>query len=123
MNLDQIPESDRVSEDAALRRNPSHPGPGIREGCIGEYAARHGGARDVRDAAQRLGVDLEMLERVIEGRCAISPRLALKLEAAGWGDAQSWLWRQANYDLAQARKQIDGSGGVSESVAFTAAEA
>ena len=109
MNFDDMPESDRVRKDAALRLHPSHPGSGVREGCIGEYAARHGGARNVSEAALRLGVDREMLSQVIDGRRAIAPELALKLEAAGWGDAQPWVWRQANYDLAQARKRLDGN--------------
>lgn len=76
-------------------------------GCIGEYATRHGGARTVSEAAARLGVDRKALSRVLAGRCRISLELALKLEAAGWGSAQSWTWQQASYDLEQARKRLN----------------
>lgn len=98
-------ESIEASEDAWLRRNPSHPGHAILDGCIGPDAADSGGARNVSEAAARLGVDRTTLSRVIRGQCGISPALALKLESIGWGSAKSWLWRQASYDLEQARRR------------------
>ena len=94
-------------EDAWLRRNPSHPGHAILDGCIGPNTVDCGGARNVSDAAVRLGVDRKTLSRVIRGQSGISPDLALKLESIGWGSARSWLWRQANYDLEQARKRAE----------------
>ncbi len=93
------------SEHAALRVTPSHPGPSIRRSCIGSEAAGCGGALTVKDAAERLGVSRVALSRLLNARAGISPELALRLEAAGWGDAMSWTWRQASYDLAQARKR------------------
>ena len=93
------------SGHAALRVAPSHPGPSIRRSCIGSEAAGCGGALTVRDAAERLGVSRAALSRVLNPRASISPELALRLEAVGWGDAASWTWRQACYDLAQARKR------------------
>ena len=57
-------------------------------------------------AAERLGVDRKTLSRVIHGHCAISPEMAVQLESLGWGIAESWLRRQARYDLAQARKRL-----------------
>ena len=100
-------ESIEVREDAWLRRNPSHPGHAILDGCIGPDAADSGGARNVSEAAARLGVDRKTLARVIHGQCGISPALALKLESVGWGSARSWLWRQASYDLEQARRRAE----------------
>lgn len=93
------------SEHAALRVDPSHPGPSIRRSCIGSEAAGCGGALTVKDAAERLGVSRVALSRVLNAHAGISPELALRLEAVGWGDAMSWTWRQASYDLAQARKR------------------
>lgn len=93
------------SEHAALRVAPSHPGPSTRRSCIGSEAAGCGGARTVKDAAERLGVSRVALSRVLNAQAGISPELALRLEAVGWGDAMSWTWRQASYDLAQARKR------------------
>jgi plasmid maintenance system antidote protein VapI len=31
--------------------------------------------------------------------------MAIRLEKAGWSNAEFWLRRQASYDLAQARKR------------------
>jgi plasmid maintenance system antidote protein VapI len=33
--------------------------------------------------------------------------MAIRLEKAGWSNAEFWLRRQASYDLAQARKRQD----------------
>lgn len=96
--------SDKVCYDAWMRRNPSHPGSHIYHGCM---EAPDGG-RDlgVGEAARKLGVSRTALSRVLNGRAAISPTLALKLEAVGWGSADSWLILQMTYDLAQERNRI-----------------
>ena len=93
-------------DNAWLRLNPQHPGGAIADACIGPDAAQHGGAANVTAAAKRLGVDRKTLSRVIHGHCAISPDMAVRLESVGWGSAESWLWRQARYDLTQARKRL-----------------
>ena len=65
------------------------------------------------DAARKLGVTRVTLSRVLHGRAGISVSLALKLEAAGWGTADAWLWRQAQYDLARERNRLgQWPGGV-----------
>ena len=87
--------SNKVREDAWLRRNPPHPGPGILNGVDG---------MTLGEAAKRLGVSRASLSRLVNGRCAISPAMALKLERAGWGAADIWVRLQAAYDLAQARR-------------------
>lgn len=97
-------------EDAWQRLNPQHPGAAIADACIGPGAAPHGGAASVSAAAERLGVDRKTLSRVIHGHCAISPDMAVRLESVGWGSAESWLWRQARHDLAQARKRRSAAG-------------
>lgn len=33
--------------------------------------------------------------------------MAIRLEKAGWSNAEFWLRRQANFNLAQARKNED----------------
>ena len=33
--------------------------------------------------------------------------MALRLEKAGWGTAESWLRNQISYDLWQAKQHID----------------
>jgi antitoxin HigA-1 len=41
---------------------------------------------------------------VLNGHAAISPDMAIRLEKAGWSNADHWLRLQAAYDLAQARR-------------------
>ena len=80
---------------------PPHPGPGIRENCLIPLGL------NVTEAARVLGVARHTLSRVLNGRAAISPEMAIRLEKAGWSDAGFWLRRQASYDLARARKRED----------------
>ena len=62
----------------------------------------------VNDFAARLGVSRNTASRLLNGRSGISPDVALALERIGWSDADFWMRRQANYDLARARQR--GSG-------------
>ena len=57
-------------------------------------------------AAKKLGVSRNTLSRVINGASGISPEMAIKLEAAGWGTADVWLRRQSQYDLARERNRL-----------------
>ena len=62
----------------------------------------------VTDAAKQLGVTRAALSRVLNERAAISPEMALRLEAwlglENGGHADAWIAQQAAYDLWQARK-------------------
>ncbi|MCY4182190.1 MAG: HigA family addiction module antitoxin [Gammaproteobacteria bacterium] len=81
--------------------NPPHPGRSIRENCLAPLGL------SVTGAAQVLGVARHTLSRVLHGHAAVSPEMAIRLEMAGWSNAEFWLRRQAAYDLAQARKRQD----------------
>ena len=83
-------KSSKPGVEAWMRHNPPRPSSALRRHCVGEYAARHGGTRNLSEAAPRLGVVRKTLVRVFAGRRAISPELSLELEAAGWGNARSW---------------------------------
>jgi len=82
--------------------NPPHPGETLREDILPALALT------VTEAAMQLDVTRAALSRVINGRAAISPEMALRLE--GWlgvengGSADLWISQQAGYDLWQARK-------------------
>ena len=52
-----------------------------------------------------LGVSRNTMSRLINGRCGISPAMALALERIGWSNAEFWMRRQAQYDLAQERRR------------------
>ena len=57
----------------------------------------------IADAAKGLGVTRQQLYRVINGECAITPEMAIRLEKAIGSTADTWLRMQMNYDLAQIR--------------------
>ncbi|MDE0704235.1 MAG: HigA family addiction module antitoxin [Rhodospirillaceae bacterium] len=76
-----------------------HPGRSIRENCLEPLGL------NVTEAAKILGVARHTLSRVLNGHAAISPEMAIRLEKAGWSNAEFWLRRQTTYDLVQARKE------------------
>jgi len=82
--------------------NPPHPGETLREDVLPALGLT------VTDAAAQLGVTRAALSRVLNGRAAISPNMALRIE--GWlgvengGSADAWLAQQTAYDLWQARE-------------------
>ena len=59
----------------------------------------------IRDASRKLGVSRVTLSRVLNGKAALTPNLALRLELAGIGNARLWLDMQTSYELAQARSK------------------
>lgn len=82
--------------------NPPHPGLTLRDDVLPALGL------SVTEAATQLGVTRATLSRVLNGRAAISPEMALRIE--GWlgiergGRADLWIERQAGFDLWQARK-------------------
>ena len=86
-----------------MMKSPPHPGVMLREDVLAPLGL------SVTEAAERLGMSRVALSRVLNGRAAISPDLAVRLERAGVSTARAWLSMQANYDLAEAmqRQQPD----------------
>ena len=82
-------------------KNPPHPGLSIKENCREPLGV------NVSEAARILGVARHTLSRVLHGHAAISPEMAVRLEKAGWSNAEFWLRHQTNYDLAQVRRTED----------------
>ena len=82
-----------------VMNNPPHPGLSIRENCLVPLGL------NVTEAAKVLGGARHTLSRVLNGHAAISPEMAIRLEKAGWSNAEFWLRRQATWDLVQARKR------------------
>ena len=81
--------------------NPPHPGEIIREDCIKPLGLT------VTEAAEGLGVSRQSLSELLNGRNGISAEMAIRLEKAGWGSAESWLRNQATYDLWHAKQHSD----------------
>jgi len=82
-------------------KNPPHPGRSIQLTCLEPLGL------SVTDAAKGLGVARHTLSRVLNGHAGISAEMAIRLEKAGWSNAEFWLRLQAAYDLAQARRRQD----------------
>lgn len=82
--------------------NPPHPGETLREDILPALGLT------VTQAAVQLNVTRAALSRVLNGRAAISPEMALRLEV--WlcvenvGSADLWVGQQATYDLWKARQ-------------------
>ncbi|MCO6453339.1 MAG: HigA family addiction module antidote protein [Caldilineales bacterium] len=81
-------------------KSPPHPG-GVVKDCIEDLGL------SVTDAAKVLDVTRPTLSRVINGRSAISPEMAIRLSKAFGSTPEMWLRMQTAYDLAQARKHAD----------------
>jgi addiction module HigA family antidote len=80
---------------------PPHPGETLKEDILPTLGL------SVTEAASQLGVTRAAFSRVINGRAAISPEMALRLEAwlgvENGGRADLWIAQQAAYDLWLAR--------------------
>lgn len=82
-----------------MMHDPSHPGEVIKHDCIDALQLT------VTDAAGGLGVSRKALSALINGKSGVSPNMAIRLEKAGWGTADTWLRIQMQFDLWQARKK------------------
>jgi addiction module HigA family antidote len=78
--------------------SPPHPGEILREDCLAPLSLT------ITDAAKNLGVSRQSLSELLNGRAGISADMALRLELAGLGSAESWLRNQISYDLWQAKQ-------------------
>jgi addiction module HigA family antidote len=78
-----------------------HPGVLVRQNCLERFHL------SVTEAAHALGVSRQALTNLLGGRAAISPEMALRLDKAFGGGAETWLQRQVLYDLAKARLRLD----------------
>jgi antitoxin HigA-1 len=81
--------------------NPPHPGEFIRETYIEPFEI------SVRSLAESLSVAPSTLARIVSGRSAVSPEMALRLSKAVGRSPESWLAMQHNYDLWLAKKSAD----------------
>lgn len=84
--------------------NPPHPGLTLRDDVLPALRL------NVTEAARQLDVSRVALSRVLNGRAAISPEMALRIDA--WlgvergGEARLWLAEQSAYDIWQAAQRF-----------------
>lgn len=79
--------------------NPPHPGEILREECLKPLHL------SVTAAAMGLGISRGSLSELLNGHNGVSAEMAIRLEKAGWGSADSWLRNQLSYDLWNARRR------------------
>lgn len=79
-------------------KNPPHPGVVVFDECIAPLGL------SITDAAAALGVTRNTLSELVNGRRGISPEMAVRLSKVFGGTEQGWLVQQAQYDLAQVRR-------------------
>jgi len=82
-------------------KNPPHPGLSVRHDCLEPLGL------NVTEAAKCLGVSRKQLSDILNGHSGISPEMAIRLDKAFGGGAETWLRLQAARDLAQAMKGAD----------------
>ncbi|HTH75546.1 HigA family addiction module antitoxin [Trinickia sp.] len=78
-----------------------HPGAIVRQLCLERFNL------SVTEGAAVLGVSRQALTNLLSGKAGISPEMALRLDKAFGGGAETWLQRQLVHDLARARKRLD----------------
>ena len=82
-------------------KNPPHPGLSVRRDCLEPLGL------NVTEAARCLRVSRKQLSGIVNCNAGISPEMAIRLDKAFGGGAETWLRLQAAYDLAQTMKHAD----------------
>ena len=82
-------------------KNPPHPGLSVRHDCLEPLGL------NVTVAARRLGISRKQLSDIVNCRAGISPEMAIRLDKAFGGGAETWVRLQAAYALARAMKGAD----------------
>lgn len=81
--------------------NPPHPGEVISEIYLEPFSI------SARAIAKDLQVDPSTFARLIAGKSAVSPDMAIRLSKVLGGSPESWLLMQTHYDLWQAKQRND----------------
>lgn len=81
--------------------NPPHPGEFILASYMEPFEV------SCRQLAKHLDVAASTLNRILKTQSGISPEMALRLSAVLGRTPESWLAMQDNYDLCQAKKNVN----------------
>ena len=66
-------------------KNPPHPGLSVRRDCLEPLGL------SVTEAARKLGVSRKQLSDIVNGQSGISPEMAIRLDKAFGGDANTTM--------------------------------
>jgi len=83
-------------------RCPTHPGVLLREEVLPALDSI------VTDAARKLRVSRQTLHRVLSGKMAVTPEMAVRLGKFCGNGPGLWLRMQAAYDLWHAERRMKG---------------
>ncbi len=86
---------------AIQQHNPLHPGTFIKRVYLEPFDI---GSNEL---ARKLQVSGGLVSRLLNGKTDISPAMALKLSKVLGRSPESWLLMQDNFDLYQARQDVD----------------
>ncbi|WP_017444030.1 HigA family addiction module antitoxin [Gayadomonas joobiniege] len=81
--------------------NPPHPGEFISDVYMEPFGY------SCRFVAKKLDVSASTLNRILKGKSSITPEMALRLSKALGRTPESWLLMQDNYDLWQAKQNVN----------------
>ena len=82
-------------------RNPPHPGLSVRHDCLEPLGLT------ITEGAKILGVSRKALSDLVNGQAGISPEMAIRLDKAFGGGAETWHGLQAAFNMTQAMKRAD----------------
>ena len=82
-------------------KSPPHPGLSVRHDCLEPLGL------SVTAAAAKLGVSRKQMSDIVNCRSGISPEMAIRLDMAFGGGADTWYRLQAAYDMARALAKAD----------------
>ncbi len=82
-------------------KSPPHPGLSVRHDCLEPLGLT------VSEAARKLGVSRKQLSDIVNCRSGISPEMAIRLDKAFGGGAETWYRLQSTWELAQAMDKAD----------------
>ncbi len=86
---------------AIQQHNPMHPGAFIKRVYLEPFKV---GSNEL---ARKLHVSTGLVSRLLNEKTDVSPAMALKLSKVLGRSPESWLLMQDNFDLWQARKEVD----------------
>jgi addiction module HigA family antidote len=81
--------------------DPMHPGAFIKRVYLAPFNISS------NELARKLQVSSGLISRLINGKTDVSPVMALKLSKVLGRAPESWLLMQDNYDLWQAKQEVD----------------
>lgn len=83
-----------------VTRKPTTPGEILREEFLNPLRMTQ------KQLADHIGCDIKVVNRIVNGRCAVTAEVAIKLAAAFRTTPQFWLNAQQAIDIYRARRNL-----------------